>query len=270
MYVYFRPRLPRPGDTVIAVAVFTFSLVTLTTIYYGGYTDSLTYLIVFLMWWFRRKRTLFYALFLLGMLNRESILFLLPWFVFISYPLREKKVWWLVDSVAGFAVTIGLYFVYTHLLASVRAVGLTPDYYLSPLLENPLHFVRRSWMNQQLGFFTVFKATWIFVLAALISLWRDRQFWRVSSILLILVCVWAQMIIAWDSSRMLTLGFPVMIVALLHLFKRDPFKFRIWAPLVVLFNFFVPQLYTAAEYIEHMRCLLENLIAMTFFGQSTW
>ncbi|MFZ1682963.1 MAG: hypothetical protein WAU88_02425, partial [Candidatus Zixiibacteriota bacterium] len=61
IYRYFRQTSPRPGDALIAAAVIASSLVTLSTLYYGGYCDSMTYLIIFLMWRARKKPHFFYA-----------------------------------------------------------------------------------------------------------------------------------------------------------------------------------------------------------------
>ncbi len=85
IYRHFREVSPRPGDAFIAAVTITFSLVTLTTIYYGGYCDSLSYLIIYFMWRYRGKPLVLYSLLFLGLVNRETLAFLIPWFYFLTY-----------------------------------------------------------------------------------------------------------------------------------------------------------------------------------------
>lgn len=78
VYSYYRKTFQQAGDAFLAAVIATFSLVVLTSIYCGGYCEIMSYLLIFLMWRFRTKRPLFYCLFLLGLLNRESVAFLIP------------------------------------------------------------------------------------------------------------------------------------------------------------------------------------------------
>ncbi len=255
IWFYFRQHQYRPSDAMVAAFVFAFSQVTLITIYYGGYTDSLTYLIIFLAWWFRNKRVVFYTLLLIGLLNRESLVFILPWFAFVTYHEAPEKKTWLIDTVVGFGLILAIYFLFRQIVGSAREVEFGVAYYLGPLLENPRHWLLRSGSNQLLGLFSVFKGYWIFVLVAMLSMWKKGDRKSVLSILILLSCTWLQMIFAFDSSRMLTLGFMVMIISLQHLLIVNPYGFRIWAPVVLLVNFLIPQWYTAARIVEHMQSL---------------
>ncbi len=71
IYRYFRSISKFPSDGLFAAFLITFSMVILSTLHNGGYCDILTYLIIFLMWRYQKKRPLFYLLFFLGLLNRE-------------------------------------------------------------------------------------------------------------------------------------------------------------------------------------------------------
>lgn len=260
VYLYFRAHAPRPADALVAVAILTFSLVTLTTIYYGGYTDSATYLIIFLMWRMRRRRLVFYLLFLLGLLNHESVLFLVPWFAYLSSKVSGSKKKLFVDLIIGFGLTIVAYGLFREWIASHRAVGFSVDYYLKPLLHDPLVWLRKSYSFQGLGLFTVFKVLWVFPVMAAVSLWRREERAEVFSMGLLLACSLSQLVVAFDSSRMLTLGFMVMVIALRHLFLVNPYRFREIVGWVFLANLAVPQLYTARNIIEVMRSLPGDLI----------
>lgn len=252
-FIYFRKKLSDPTDALLVTSVFAFSLVTLTTIYYGGYCDSATYLIVLGMWILRSRLVLFFALLLLGLLNRESIVFLLPWFVFLGIVESENKISTALKFTAGFALVFGLNYLFRIWVLSFREVAFGASYYLQPLLDDPLIYFKKSYEHQGLGFFTVFKATWIFVIVAVLSFWNKRMIRPLIEICLILFFVWTQMFIAWDSSRMLTLSYPVMLISLLHLFKTNPYNFRSWGYLAFFFSLIIPQMYTASNIIEFMR-----------------
>lgn len=262
VYQYFRHHSPHSGDSFIAAAAITFSLVTLTTIYYGGYCDSSTYLIIFLMWWQRSRRIVFYILFLLGLLNHESVGFLTPWLAYISLKEFPSKRRGIFDLIIGFGLAFGIYFLYRKWISSRIEIFLSISFYLKPLLKDPLHHLRYSHPYHFLGFFTVFKALWIFPIIAIISLWLKGKRDQVFSIVLLICCAWLQMVVAFDSSRMLTLCFMVMIISLTHLFNVNPLRFRVWAGLAILINFFVPQLFTAAKIVEVMQSTILGIIKL--------
>ncbi|MCH7689566.1 MAG: hypothetical protein IIA17_00795 [candidate division Zixibacteria bacterium] len=255
VYLYFRKELSNPTKALFGTSVFAFSLVTLTTIYYGGYCDSATYLIILGMWILRSNSMAFYVLLFLGLLNRESILFLLPWFIFLGVSEADSKVRTVAKMLLGYGLVFVLYYLFRTWVSSFRPVFFDFEYYFGPLLENPLAYFNKSYGHQGLGYFTVFKAMWIFVFAAVFSFWNKRMIRPMIEICLILFFVWTQMFIAWDSSRMLTLAFPVMLISLLHLFKNNPYNFRNWGYLVLFFNLIIPQMYTAAHVIEFMRSI---------------
>lgn len=254
-FLYFRKELSSPSDALLGTAVFAFSLVTLTTICYGGYCDSATYLIILGMWILRSNSIAFYILLFLGLLNRESILFLLPWFIFLGVSEADSKIRTGAKMLLGYGLVFILYYLFRMWVSSFRPVSFDFEYYFEPLLENPLAYFNVSYGYQGLGYFTVFKAMWIFVFAAVLSFWNKRMIRPLIEICLILFFVWTQMFIAWDSSRMLTLVFPVMLISLLHLFKTNPYNFRNWGYLVFFFSLIIPQMYTAAHIIEFMRSI---------------
>ena len=287
-YRWFAARCARPGDALLATLALTYSLVTLTTVYYGGYTDSLTYVLLFAMWWWRRRRALFHLFFLLGLLNRESVAFLVPWFAYLT--LREVKPWWraALDLALGFGAAFGLYFLFRAWISQGQQIKYTAGYYLNPLAADPLYWIRKSLSFWWLGWFSVFKLLWVFPVAAGVAAWRAGERQLVYSMLLLTACSFAQMAIAFDSSRMLTMGFLVMVLALEYLLRpaagdapvegaAGPDRgepggaadasgpvaesgVRRWAHWVLLANLFVPQLFTAGVIVEQMYSPLARLL----------
>ena len=281
-YRYFASRCARPGDALLAALTLTYSLVTLTTVHYGGYTDSLTYVLLLAMWWGRRHRVLFHLCFLLGLLNRESVAFLVPWFAYLT--LREVRPWWraALDLTIGFGAAFGLYALFRAWNAQGQQIKYTTGFYVAPLAADPLHWVRKSLGYWWLGWFSVFKLLWVFPVAAGVAAWRAGERHLVWSMLLLTACAWAQMAIAFDSSRMLTLAFPVMVLALEYLLRpvageaagagpapavlgpgAEPppeTGVRRWAHWILLANLFVPQLFTAGTIVEQMHSPLSRLL----------
>lgn len=261
IYRYFRKVSPRPGDAFLAAATITFSLVTLTTLYYGGYCDSLTYLIIFLMWRTRKRAVLFYLLLFLGLVNRESIAFLIPWFAFLTYQEATSNRRWMIESVIGLSLSLGLYLVFRESMMAGRTVMYSSDFYLKPMLSDPLIWIRRSVLNWPIGLFSVFKLMWAAVVVAAVALWQEGRRREVSSFILLLLCAGTQLAVAYDTSRLLTMGFMVMILSLDYLFKENAGGFRKWAGWVLLGSLAVPPLYTTSEHIIVMQPLIFNLIA---------
>lgn len=269
-YRFFRKNLDQLNDALFATAVFAFSLVTLTTIYYGGYCDSLTYLIVLLMWMFRSKLLPCSVLFFLGLLNRESIVFLLPWFLFLQVSESTEKIKVVIKSVILYSLSVGIYFAFRMWVASFREVEFSTDYYFSPFSDNFLSIFKKSYGNQLIGIFSVFKAFWIIILIAFYSIWKRHQFNQIISIALLMFLAWLQVFFAWDTSRLMTLAFPVMFISLLHVFENNTLGFRSWCRPVLMLNFMVPQLYTAEQILEYMNSTIGKLLDWLLTGQVLW
>ncbi len=270
VYVYFRRRGFQSEDSLVVSLVLALTLPTLTTIYYGGYTDSVTYVIVFLMWWFRRNLLVFFSCLFLGLLNRESIVFLLPWFTFLQLSLARSKFRWVGRAVIGYVIVFGLFYVYRQWMSQFGEVPFTTMYYLGPILDDPLHWFKRSYPESWIGVFSVFKVLWIVPVAAGVAMWCEGDRRQLLGIVLLFLCVYAQLAIAFDSSRMITLAFMVMPVSLAYLFQHEQYQVRRWIVPLIIFNLFVPQLYTAAHIIEFMHSVPARLFQTYVLGNPAW
>jgi hypothetical protein len=270
IFGYFRNRLNQPGHAFYAAAVIAFTQVTLITIYLGGYTDSTTYLLIFLMWWFRSKPIAYYLLLFLAILNRESVVFIAPWFIYLQWMDHGFNWRTIFKHFFGYSLVALAVFMVRTAITLQGEVPFTISYYFAPLLDDPMHWVRRWYPHVGLGFFGLFKALWLIPLAAVLSWWQERDYRSIFSVLLLLFCTWAQMLIAFDSSRMLTLGFMVMIVSLARLFSTDAFHFRRWAIGLLLINLFIPQTYVAAHTIEFMYSIVGILFHNFVLDHPIW
>jgi hypothetical protein len=270
VFLYFRKTIPNPGDALKGTVVMAFSLVTLTTIYFGGYTDSLTYLIVFLMWLNRKRPWLYYSLFMIGVVNRESLLFLVPWFIFLRWQERRRLWPTLIEGGLGFFVALGCYDLIRLWIAHQGDVTFRVMYYLEPLRADWAHWIKRAYPHWGLGLFSVFKLFWIIPMLAVIDMWRNDKRAEAASMALVFAGVAAQLIVAFDSSRMFTLAFPVMVIALQHMLTTDAFEFRRWFAPLILLNLLVPQLYTAAHIVTIMHSIPGKLMLMYLSASEGW
>lgn len=255
VFVGFRRRAPQPGDALLAAATLAFSLVTLSTVFSPSYCDPATYLAVLGMWWLRERRVAFFSIFLLGLLNRESIAFLVPWFAFVELAASQRRGRDAAIQAFGYGLAFAAYFAFRGWVAAQAEVAFDLAYYLAPLRDDPLHYLRMTAGRQTIGFFSVFGVLWAIPAAALWSMWRRGDRRAVASLVVLGVVTWAQLGFAYDTSRLLTLGFVGMIVALEDLSERDPVRFRDWVPWLLVLQFVSPHLRTAQQRVWTMESL---------------
>jgi hypothetical protein len=232
---YFRRVTKRPADALLAVVILASSTVTLVSVLWGYYCDSTTYLIVFGMW-MTRGRPIFYALFLLGLLNHESVAFLVPWFVVLALVEIRPFAPALRVQAVGYVAAFAIYFGFRAWVSSRMYVGFDLAYYLAPLRQDLLSVWRLTSGTQAIGALSVFKALWLVPAAAAVLAVRRRLWGSLASWVVLIACVWAQLLFAYDTTRVFTLAFPLMIVALEALYRTEDFGFRRWLPALVLLN----------------------------------
>jgi hypothetical protein len=259
VYDHFRCTSPRPGDAFLAATCMSFSLTVLTVIHCGGYCDVLTYLLIFMMWRHRKRRFLFYLWFLFSLFNHESVVFLLPWLIFISlqntpgWPKRS------LELVVGLTIPLVVYGWFYQAIDTQRNFDYSLGYYLKPLLDNLFIRFRGTLPLHGLGLFSVYQVLWVIPCLAVAHTFKNRKYAILIGLVLTVLCAWPQMFLANDTSRMFTLGFMVMIIALEQLLADNTYRIRQWAFGLVLFNLMVPQLYTAGPIIEVWRSLAFHL-----------
>jgi len=260
VFAWFRHHAPRPGDALLATAAICFSFVTLGVVFSPYYCDALTLLVVFGMWCARKRPLAFYALFAIGLFNRESLLFLVPWFAFVQLAESQQRGRTLAGQAAGYGFGLALYAAFRASAAQQGPVQYDVDYYLGPVLADPLHFFRQSARYQWAGLYSVFGPAWAIPVAGAVALWQRGERAAPLGLALLLFSVWAQLWVAIDASRLFALAFPVMIVALEELFRTDALRFREWVPWVVLLQALAPPTQAAANRFWAMDSLWTSLV----------
>ena len=244
----------------MATAALRFSSVTLGTLFSPFYCDAFTFLIVFAMWCARRRPVAFYALFALGLFNRESLVFVVPWFAFLALSESRSRLLTLSTQAVGYGFGLALYLGFRKWMESRGPVALSLSYYLDPFLADPLHFFRQSARYQWAGLYAVFGAAWVIPVAGAAAMWRRGDRAGPLGLAILVLSVWAQLWIAVDTTRLLTLVFPVMLAALEELFRTGALRFREWAPWILLLQALSPQTHAAANLFFAMDSLWTTLV----------
>lgn len=259
---YYVRHAKRPGDMILGTAVVCLSLVTFTTIHCGGYTDVTTYLLVFLMWWFRKNPVVFWLLLLVNLTNREAAFFLLPWFILLRWEVHRRFWPFVLDVVLGAGISLGVYYLYRDFLASQSRFHYSLSYYFGGFFDDPFSRFRQTFYYHGLGIFSVFKIMWILPVLAVHGLIAERRYRELLAIALIFAGSYVQIFIASDSSRLMTMAFMIMPLSLGFLWEQNRYKVRSWMGWVILANLAVPNVYTAQKIVEVWQSLPQHFIGL--------
>ncbi len=253
VYRHYRLRGRGPALALGYAAVLATTMPILFTIHVNGYTDAASYLLLFLLLACGENAWVFGGLVLLSLLNRESVAFVLP-FLLLLQARRTGKLW---PSVAASAVALALYLGVRYWLGTRAPDAQSAEFYLAPLLHDPLDWFRKASVAYYTGVFSAFKLLWALPVAALWLAARERRWLDLAVLASAIVGALGQTVIAVDTSRMLCMAFPAVLLGLEALEPRLDEAAR--APTLlglVGANMLVPQLYVAGNAIYVMQTLL--------------
>lgn len=260
VYYHTRSRGISPFYALLCSLTIALTAPTIGTLAMGGYTDSLTFLLLGVGYFYRRRPWIFWISFGLGLFNREAILFLLPWLILLRWQETRNVGRLLLEVVPSVVVTIGIYWLFRNWMADRMEVEFGLRYYLVPLLNDPLHFWRMSFGYQTLGFLTVFKLLWVVPMAAVYYAWRKHDFALLLSLLFLVACAYAQFLVAFDSTRLFSMAFPCMLIAWEVLIPRNRYQIKQWIFPLLLINVLIPNIFTiSGNVILNHRGLIHDL-----------
>jgi len=257
IYRHYRTHERSAFPSLMRAAMLAFSMPTLFTIHINGYTDAASFLLLFLLFVNGERALLSGALLLLAMLNHESVLFLAPFLLLLQakagVPLRR--------SLPILIVSLALYGVIRLMLSLQVVVEYSIGYYLQPLLRDPFYWIKKASQAYYLGFCTAFKLFWLIPLAAVILLWQERRYRDMLLIVSPIVLSMGQAFLAIDTSRMLSMAFPAILLGIETLEERFEAA-RLEPALLGLCgaNLLAPQIYVAGNAIYTMQTLLGWLL----------
>jgi hypothetical protein len=246
IYGLSRGRGYSPGEAVGMAGLMALSAPTLFLLHFAGYTDTTSYLLLLLAA-VNVKRSLWYTSFVtLALWNHEHTLLAIPWLLWLTLLAADDKRP-LLRNCLGSVLAVALLFAMRALLEA-HAEGalpkLTAEYYLDP------GTIRRNATRTAnlilLGIFQGFKLLWVLPLLAAWHAFDSERYGRCFFYVLVFASASAQMIFAHDTTRLIAMAFPAILLGahdLRGIWGAESFRLRLWFLLGATCLF--PQFYIA-------------------------
>lgn len=249
-YAWLRREGHAPRWAVLGASTLALSMVVLTTLRYGGYCDALTYLLVLLVWIARRRFVLAAALYFMALLNHESAAFMAPWVALALASVAPRRTGRACAAVGAALVAFGIARWIGGLLSP--ATEYTASFYLGPMLEDPLRWYRESAPHRLRGALAAFNLYWLLPLIAAFHAWRRGDRTAVALLLLPIPLAWAQLLLAYDVSRLMTLAFMAVLLSAEYLVRTGAYRARGWLLWLGVANWAIPQVNVAMGTVAAM------------------
>ena len=263
IYTTFRSQSLTSLQSLGMVSLMAFNTPILFTLHFQGYTDTLSYLLIFLC--LIVKDNLLAAIFLaLSLFNHESNLFAFPYIVF-SRCLRftDKK-----QTILLFIMAMIPYVIYRYYIIQYAPVLYSTGYYLNAaqIRHNLLVIAKLL----PIGIFEAFKLCWGIQIIAFVYLIKDKKYLEVCQIILFPVCAYLQLFIANDTSRLMGLAFPGILFSAKYLkdYWGPLFTKRLW--IIIGLNFLIPTYYVGQEAMIPFFPLPVTIIIRYVFDIDLW
>jgi hypothetical protein len=251
VYFVYRRKGYAPVDALLFSGLIAFSCTTYIQLAAPGYTDAVFYFFIFWAFTSIRNIPLSAVFFSLALLTHESCLFLLPVLLCYALYLNQGSNRKLLAYGIAYGISILPLLAYRHWVAAHVAVEYDLNFYFS---EKNIHFaVSKVVPLLSAGLFYAFKLFWFFPAYAASLAWKKKEQRFLLLIFGILICDVLQMIIAFDITRMLCLGFPVILLAAERVKAEwEPAKFTRFALALTLANFLLMQYFVSCDGIVPM------------------
>ena len=239
MYYNYREKSFSPVDSFVLTCLLSFSCVILIPLFAPAYTDIVTYFFLFLAFCKVEKIRLSAIYFSLALLNHESALFLLPGL--ILYSLSENKINpnKIFKTIVIFLVACMPHICYRYYVNQHIRPMYDAGFYLS---EANIYSIVRNLCSFFLpAVFYTFKLVWVIPLMYILTLCKNKKLKELLVILVILGGAFAQLLIAYDYTRMLVLAFPAILISAENLKNIYPKKFTTLIVALFLINLLITQ-----------------------------
>lgn len=254
IYIYFRKKDFHSFDAFLVTALIAFSSPILFQLHFQGYVDTTSYFLVFMTYVFIERKQfhfsfLFYAL---ALLNHEINTFAAPfllWMCFLQTGIKRSWKPLLFFAISWIPVILYRRFIDTHTDISSRI-----EFYLNYRWE--YLWLNIGWNFQQmyrlmpLGIFMCFKLFWLIPIFAIYKKIRERSYKDVLTILLMITCGCAPLVLASDTSRIVGLCFIPILVSVKYIKQYfSDASFTKYLSALLLLNFMVPAYYVGQTYL---------------------
>lgn len=251
LYWVYRKKKYSTVDALLFTGLISFSCTLYIQLAAPGYTDVVFYFFMFLSFASVRKIWLSALFFMLALLTHESCLFLLPGLIlYAAYVNSDRKSPFVKYTLAYLLALIPL-LLYRYWVKSHAPVEYDLGFYFSA--KNIGFSLTKVLPLFPAGAFFAFKLFWFFPVYALYVSYRSRDYRFMLIIVCILVCDALQLVIAFDITRMLCLGFPAILIAAEKTKATwDAAKFTRFAFILTILNFFIIQYFMTCDGIVPM------------------
>ncbi len=240
VYWVYRKKEFSPIDSILFAGLIAFSCTIFIQLVAAGYTDAVFYFFIFLSFSFVRKIYLSALFFSLALLTHESSLFMLPALILYAYYTNTKSGAKLTTYFFVYFIAILPLLFYRLWVSAHTSVEYDLNYYFS---EKNIDFaVSKMLQLLPAGLFFAFKLFWFFPVYVLYKTWKNKEYSFFMIIASIIVFDILQLLIAFDITRMLCLGFPAILLSAEKLKTYwEPQKFTRFVLVLTLINFFIIQ-----------------------------
>lgn len=244
VYYSYRKKLFSPIDSLLFTGLLAFSSTVYIQLQAPGYTDVVFYYFMFLSF-LKIKQPVWSAIyFALGMLTHESCIFLLPGLVLYSSYVNGQNSKQVIKYVMLLLFALLPFLAYRVWVSSNVKVEYDLNFYFSK--SNISFTLKKVLPYFSVGGFFAFKLFWFFPMYMLYKFRKDKQF--VILILTMIVCVFSQLIIAFDITRVICLAFPVLLISAEKMKSYyEPQRFTRLFLLLTIVNFMFLQYFMSAD-----------------------
>jgi hypothetical protein len=206
----------------------------------AGYTDSVYFFFLFLTFASVSKPYLSALFFALALLSHESCLFLFPFLVLYYWHLHKDNLnptfkYSVLLILAIIPLALYRYWVNKH-------ISVVYDFHFYFSESNIRFTLEKVKPRIALGLLLVFRSFWALVIYAIYSMIKNKNYSLLLAVAVLILCDLAQLIIAYDITRMLCLCFPIMLISADEVRKEMPEnKFLLLLLILLVLNIFIPE-----------------------------
>lgn len=262
VYYNYRKKNYQPIDALLFTGLIAFSCTIFIQLQAAGYTDAVFYYFLFMAFSFVKKPFISSLFFGMAMLTHESSAFLFPGLLLYSKYVNDNTVF--EKTVIYLLLSFIPFLVYRYWVSSYIEVEYDLSFYFSK--SNILFSLKKVLPYFSIGSFYAFKFFWFFPIYILYKSWQRKEYQFFTIILIILFCVFAQLVIAFDTTRLACLAFPAILISAERMKELwDPYKFTRFVLLLIIVNFLLLPYFMSADALIPMLPLPYTLF-LGWFG----
>jgi hypothetical protein len=258
-------------EAVGMASLMAFSIPVWFSLIFPGFVDATSYLLLFLCIAFIEYIWLWPLFYGFALFNHEHGLFAAPWLLTLAtfrWRFSLSGFGWSL-ALIGLAVLLLLLF-RDFVLSQGARVSLTAEFYLKePTL---LKVFRYNHGRYLLAAFSAFKLFWFWPLAVIYFAARGKGRKSVAVwLLLVMGSATAQLLLAWDQSRLMGFAFPAILLGaheMRRMWGSKVFQKRLW--LIIAANALVPNVFLVLSKTLAIWNLPASLIYLFVFGDNLW